>query len=136
MGSEMCIRDRIVNRTKSMLDVLPQVRGRLQDPDSENVEQQPQYANNEYRSVKPEMLVLLGICTHLGCSPKFIPEMGPQPFDANWQGGFFCPCHNSRFDLAGRVYQGVPAPANLKVPPHTYLDASRLLIGVNPEGAA
>ncbi|MFK7956095.1 MAG: ubiquinol-cytochrome c reductase iron-sulfur subunit [Lysobacterales bacterium] len=126
----------VVNRTKPMLDGLPQVRDRLQDPDSDNADQQPEYANNEYRSVKPEMLVLLGICTHLGCSPKFIPEMGPQPFDSNWQGGFFCPCHSSRFDLAGRVFQGVPAPANLKVPPHTYLDASRLLIGVNPEGAA
>ncbi len=126
----------IVNRTKAMLDVLPQVRDRLQDPDSENTDQQPDYAHNEYRSVKPDTLVLLGICTHLGCSPKFVPEMTSQPFDSDWKGGFFCPCHSSRFDLAGRVFSGVPAPANLQVPPHTYLDQSRLLIGVNPEGAA
>ncbi len=83
---------------------------------------------------RSELLVLLGICTHLGCSPKFVPEMTPQPFDSDWSGGFFCPCHNSRFDLAGRVFNGVPAPSNLKVPPYTFLDSDRVLIGVSPQG--
>jgi ubiquinol-cytochrome c reductase iron-sulfur subunit len=126
----------IVRRTPEMLDALPSLRENLRDPDSEIVDQQPEYARNQYRSVQPEVLVLLGVCTHLGCSPRFVPEVEPQPFDPDWKGGFFCPCHNSRFDLAGRVYQGVPAPVNLKVPPHSFLDEGRILIGVGPEGAA
>lgn len=126
----------IVNRSKTMLDTLDDNRDRLRDPESENADQQPGYAQNQFRSVKPELLVLLGICTHLGCSPKFVPEMTPQPFDTDWNGGFFCPCHNSRFDLAGRVYAGVPAPSNLKVPPYTFLDNNRVLIGVDPQGIA
>ncbi|MEM9532233.1 MAG: ubiquinol-cytochrome c reductase iron-sulfur subunit [Pseudomonadota bacterium] len=126
----------VVNRSKPMLDRLQTNRERLRDPDSDNTEQQPEYAQNEFRSVKPELLVLLGICTHLGCSPKFVPEMKPQPFDAEWNGGFFCPCHSSRFDLAGRVFAGVPAPSNLKVPPYSFLDGQRLLIGVGPEGTS
>ena len=126
----------VVSRTPEMLEGLNSVKDNLRDPGSENVEQQPGYAQNEYRSIKPELLVLIGICTHLGCSPKFVPELVPQPFDPNWQGGFFCPCHNSRFDLAGRVYEGVPAPANLKVPPYQFLEGGRVLIGLDAEETA
>lgn len=126
----------IIRRTPAQLAALPGQDARLRDPNSENPEQQPDYAKNEYRSIKPEIAVLVGTCTHLGCSPLFRPELVPQPFDTEWQGGFYCPCHNSRFDLAGRVYQGVPAPTNLKVPPYRFVDENRIEIGVNPEGAA
>ncbi len=126
----------IVHRTPAMLEQLPQLREQLRDPDSDRTEQQPSYARNEFRSIRPEYLVLLGVCTHLGCAPQYFPEMTAQPFDAQWQGGFFCPCHSSRFDMAGRVYQGVPAPVNLEVPPHSYVDDARVLIGVEPQGAA
>ena len=126
----------IIRRTPEMLAALPAQDGRLRDPNSENPEQQPEYAKNAHRSIKPEIAVLVGTCTHLGCSPLFRPELEPQPFDADWKGGFYCPCHNSRFDLAGRVYEGVPAPTNLKVPPYRFVDDNRIEIGVNPEGAA
>jgi ubiquinol-cytochrome c reductase iron-sulfur subunit len=126
----------IIRRTPEMLASLPTVDGRLRDPKSDNVDQQPEYARNEYRSIKPELLVLVGICTHLGCSPTFRPEMMPEPFDADWKGGFYCPCHNSRFDLAGRVFEGVPAPSNLAVPPYHFIDDNHIQIGVDPEGAA
>jgi ubiquinol-cytochrome c reductase iron-sulfur subunit len=126
----------IIRRTPEMLAALPSQDDRLRDPNSENPEQQPEYAKNPHRSIKPEISVLVGTCTHLGCSPRFVPELVPQPFDADWKGGFYCPCHNSRFDLAGRVYEGVPAPTNLKVPPYRFIDDNRIEIGVNPEGAA
>ncbi|HET9047647.1 MAG TPA: ubiquinol-cytochrome c reductase iron-sulfur subunit [Chiayiivirga sp.] len=126
----------IIRRTPEMLAALPTVENRLRDPKSDNTDQQPSYAQNEYRSIKPEVLVLVGICTHLGCSPTFRPEMVPEPFDADWKGGFYCPCHNSRFDLAGRVFEGVPAPSNLAVPPYHFIDDNHIQIGVNPEGAA
>ena len=126
----------IIRRTPEMLAALPAQDSRLRDPNSENPDQQPGYAKNATRSIKPEIAVLVGTCTHLGCSPLFRPELVPQPFDADWKGGFYCPCHNSRFDLAGRVYQGVPAPTNLKVPPYRFVDDNRIEIGVNPEGAA
>ena len=126
----------IIRRTPEMLAALPGQDARLRDPNSDNPEQQPEYAKNPHRSIKPEIAVLVGTCTHLGCSPLFRPELTPQPFDADWKGGFYCPCHNSRFDLAGRVFQGVPAPINLKVPPHHFIDDNRIEIGVNPEGAA
>lgn len=126
----------IVRRTQAQIDALAQLNGRLRDPDSNNPEQQPAYARNLTRSIRPEIGVLVGICTHLGCSPLFKPEMVPQPFDPEWKGGFFCPCHNSRFDLAGRVFQGVPAPSNLQVPPYHFADAQHLVIGVDPQGAA
>jgi ubiquinol-cytochrome c reductase iron-sulfur subunit len=126
----------IIRRTPEQLAALPGQDGRLRDPNSDNPEQQPDYAKNEHRSIKPEIAVLVGTCTHLGCSPLFRPELEPQPFDSEWKGGFYCPCHNSRFDLAGRVYQGVPAPTNLKVPPYRFVDENRIEIGVNPEGAA
>ncbi len=126
----------IIRRTPEMLATLPTQASRLRDPDSENPEQQPEYARNEHRSIKPDLLVLIGTCTHLGCSPTFRPEMIPEPFDSEWKGGFYCPCHNSRFDMAGRVYEGVPAPTNLAVPPHRYLDDNHVQIGVNPEEGA
>jgi ubiquinol-cytochrome c reductase iron-sulfur subunit len=125
----------IIKRTPEQLAALPAQDGRLRDPKSDNPEQQPEYAKNETRSIKPEILVLVGTCTHLGCSPTFRPELEPQPFDSEWKGGFYCPCHNSRFDLAGRVYQGVPAPTNLKVPPYRFIDDNRIEIGVD-QGAA
>ena len=118
----------IVKRTAKNLEDLPTLIGNLRDPDSE-YPQQPEYAKNADRSIKPEILVLVGICTHLGCSPTFRPELAPADLGPDWKGGFFCPCHGSRFDLAGRVYQGVPAPLNLVVPPYMYKSDAMLLIG-------
>ncbi|MGY6588549.1 MAG: ubiquinol-cytochrome c reductase iron-sulfur subunit [Wenzhouxiangella sp.] len=126
----------IMRRTERMLSQLEGLNSRLRDPDSGNVNQQPPYAQNLYRSIRPEILVLNIHCTHLGCVPQVLPEVGPQPFDSNWRGGFFCPCHRSTFDLAGRVFSGVPAIANLLVPPHSFIDDDHVLIGVDPEGAA
>jgi ubiquinol-cytochrome c reductase iron-sulfur subunit len=128
----------IIHRSDEQLAALPAQDARLKDAKSENEDQQPKYAQNGWRSFSDHknIMVLVGICTHLGCSPKFHGELKPEPFDDQWKGGFFCPCHKSRFDMAGRVYNGVPAPANLKVPPYKFADANTLLIGVNPEGAA
>lgn len=126
----------ILRRTPEQLAALPGEDGRLRDPNSDNPEQQPDYARNPFRSIKPDIAVLVGTCTHLGCSPLFKPELQPEPFDNEWKGGFYCPCHNSRFDMAGRVYEGVPAPTNLKVPPYRFLDEGRIEIGVHTEGAA
>lgn len=123
----------IVRRTKEMLATLKQDRGRLRDPDSQQP-QQPGYASNEHRSIKPEYLVLVGICTHLGCSPAFRPDTAPDDLGASWMGGFFCACHGSRFDLAGRVYKSVPAPKNLEVPPYRYTDDRQIVIGESDEG--
>ena len=127
----------IVKRTPAMLDALKTNVALLADPDSKR-EQQPAYAQNAQRSIKPEILVLVGICTHLGCSPSQKFEIGPASgVGDNWPGGFFCQCHGSKFDLAGRVFQGVPAPTNLQVPPHDYLSETRLIIGVDKsQGAA
>lgn len=126
----------IVKRSEKTLSDLPTIDGDLRDPASENVDQQPAYAQNANRSIKPEILVLVGICTHLGCSPTFRPDIGAADLGGeSWLGGFFCPCHSSKFDLAGRVYQGVPAPTNLVVPPHKYLSDNVILIG-DDEGAA
>lgn len=126
----------VVRRTDNMVETLPELEERLLDPDSENANQQPPYCQNTHRSIKPEYLVAVGICTHLGCSPLYSPEVEPKPYDPDWKGGFFCPCHNSMYDLAGRVYKGVPAPANLQVPPYRYLDNDRILVGEDPKGAA
>jgi len=126
----------IVKRTKQMLDVLPTLDVRLRDPKSTNLDQQPEYARNEFRSIKPEISVLVGLCTHLGCSPELVAEIKPEPFDPNWKGGYFCPCHKSRFDLSGRVFDGVPAPINLLVPPHHYESDTTIVIGVDPKGVA
>ncbi len=120
----------IVNRTKEMLDMLGKHDDRLVDPKSEQP-QQPDYCKNPTRSIKPEYLVAVGICTHLGCSPTYRKEIGAADLGADWPGGFFCPCHGSRFDLAARVFKGVPAPINLLIPPHQYVNDSKLLIGVD-----
>jgi ubiquinol-cytochrome c reductase iron-sulfur subunit len=124
----------VVNRTKEMLDSLAKLEDQLADPKSE-MPQQPDYCKNENRSIKPEYLVAVGICTHLGCSPTYRKEVGAADLGAEWLGGFFCPCHGSRFDLAARVYKGVPAPTNLVIPPHQYLSDAKLLIGVDAKGA-
>ncbi len=125
----------IVRRTEANLKNLSVVAGNLRDANSEVESQQPSYAKNEHRSIKPEYLVLVGICTHLGCSPTYRPELGPADLGADWKGGFFCPCHGSKFDMAGRVYQSVPAPTNLVVPPYKYLSDTRILVGED-QGAA
>jgi len=120
----------IVRRTPEMLSTLPALDQVVADPESKNPEQQPAYAANKNRSIKPELLVLVGICTHLGCSPSQKFQVGPASgLDDNWTGGFFCPCHGSKFDLAGRVFKNVPAPTNLPVPPHMFLSDTRILIG-------
>lgn len=128
----------IIHRSEEQLAALPSQDGRLKDAKSDNADQQPKYAQNGWRSYEAHknIMVLVGICTHLGCSPKFHGELKPEPFDDAWKGGFFCPCHKSRFDMAGRVYQGVPAPTNLKVPPYKFADDTTLVIGVDPQGAA
>ncbi len=123
----------IVSRTPEVLEALPGLDGQLRDPESAQ-NQQPGYAKNAYRSIKPEILVLIGICTHLGCSPSYVKQ-DEAPLGGGWPGGFFCPCHGSRFDYAGRVYAGVPAPTNLVVPPHKYLSDTRILIGAAEESA-
>ncbi|MGB8635699.1 MAG: ubiquinol-cytochrome c reductase iron-sulfur subunit [Rhodanobacteraceae bacterium] len=126
----------VVNRTKAQLATLGKDSDRLVDPDSSNSSQQPEYAKNQYRSIKPEWLVVIGICTHLGCVPDYFGEIKPEPFDPDWVGGFYCPCHKSRYDLSARVFQGVPAPANMVVPPYHYVDDTHIQIGVDPKGAA
>ncbi len=125
----------IVRRSAKTLSDLVTLDDKLSDPASENVDQQPAYAQNANRSIKPEISVLVGICTHLGCSPTFRPDIAATDLGADWLGGFFCPCHSSKFDLAGRVYQGVPAPTNLVVPPHKYVSDSVILIGEDGEAA-
>jgi ubiquinol-cytochrome c reductase iron-sulfur subunit len=122
----------VVNRTKAMLDTLPKMDSRVADPHSD-VPQQPSYCKNETRSIKPEFWVAVGICTHLGCSPTYRPEVGPADLGADWLGGFFCPCHQSKFDLAGRVFKGVPAPTNLVVPPYHYQTDTHVVIGEDPK---
>lgn len=125
----------LVRRTKEMLDSLSANESRLRDPNSDVLTQQPEYAHNEYRSIKPEYLILVGICTHLGCSPTYRPEVAPADLGENWKGGWYCPCHGSTYDLAGRVFQNVPAPKNLVVPPHYYLSEKKVLIGEDKKEA-
>jgi ubiquinol-cytochrome c reductase iron-sulfur subunit len=125
----------IVHRTREMVATLQQTDALVADPGS-NQPMQPPYAKNEYRSVKPEWLVLVGICTHLGCSPTDKLSPGPESgLGEDWHGGFFCPCHGSKFDLAGRVFKDVPAPTNLEVPKYQFLTDTRLLIGDDGKGA-
>ena len=124
----------VLNRTPEMLETLAKLEDQLADPNSDK-KQQPDYAKNRTRSIKSEFLVVEGVCTHLGCSPVFRKDVAPADLGSDWLGGFFCPCHGSKFDLAGRVYKHVPAPTNLVVPPHVYLSDSRLLIGSESEGA-
>ncbi len=118
----------VLNRTEQQQQELPKLDGQMADPTSE-VEHQPEYCKNELRSIKPNIFVAIGICTHLGCSPTFRPDVAPADLGADWKGGFFCPCHGSKFDLAGRVYKGVPAPTNLIIPPYKYLTDTTILVG-------
>ncbi len=125
----------VVNRTKEMLDLLSKHDAKLTDAASENTSQQPEYCKNPTRSIKPQYLIVVGICTHLGCSPSYRSEVAPADLGPDWVGGWFCPCHGSRFDLAARVFNGSPAPTNLVIPPHKYLSDTRVLIG-DDQGAA
>lgn len=125
----------VLNRTPEMLANLKKLDSVVADPKSEK-DQQPKYAQNETRSIKPAILVAEGVCTHLGCSPIYRKDIAPADLGADWLGGFFCPCHGSKFDLAGRVYKSVPAPTNLVVPPHMYLSDTSLLIGSDRKESA
>ncbi len=121
----------VLRRTPQMLERLrsESLREQLRDPDSEVESQQPVYAKNEFRAIKPEYLVVIGICTHLGCVPTFRPDVAPADLGPDWPGGYFCPCHGSRFDLAGRVFKGVPAPTNLVIPPHHWVSDTQVMVG-------
>lgn len=120
----------VVRRTPEANAILEEELEHLADPDSEASEQ-PDYAQNAHRSRRPEIGVYLGLCTHLGCSPKFYGKVQPEAFDGDWKGGFFCPCHGSKFDLAGRVERNLPAPTNLTVPPYYYETDTTLVIGLD-----
>ena len=122
----------VMKRTKEMLDAIKQADAKVSDPQS-RVDQQPGYAKNEFRSIKPELMVLVGVCTHLGCSPKHKSAEEKAEMGADWTGGFYCPCHGSKFDFAGRVYKGSPAPINLEVPPYEYVSEGTLVIGEDKE---
>jgi len=124
----------VVRRTREMLDTLKAVSAKLTDPGSRSSEQ-PEYAKNDTRALKPEYMVMEGVCTHLGCSPQLKGAEAKAEMGADWAGGFYCPCHGSKFDYAGRVYKGAPAPLNLPVPPHTYLSDAVLVIGEDKKGA-
>ncbi len=126
----------ILRRSPEMLDRLQNDTAELRDPASENADQQPPYAQNEFRSVKPEILVIVSNCTHLGCVPTSRFEVAPADLGPDWVGGFFCPCHGSKFDLSGRVFAGVPAPTNLVVPPYRFANDDKLIIGEDTEVAA
>lgn len=125
----------IVRRTDEMLKNIEKLNERVKDPQSEAATQQPEYVEGIYRSLKPEIAVLVGICTHLGCVPSYRPEVAPADLGQDWLGGFFCPCHGSHYDLAGRVYQSQPAPLNLEVPPYRYDSDATLTVGLDPEAA-
>ena len=122
----------VIRRTKEMVESLKAVTPRLTDPNSKSSEQ-PKYAENEYRSAKPELMVMEGVCTHLGCSPQLKAADAKAEMGADWVGGFYCPCHGSKFDYAGRVFRGAPAPTNLPVPPYTFVSDAQLLIGEDKE---
>ena len=139
LGQQMRVKWRgqpvwIVRRGEDALASIGLLDDSVRDPASEE-DQQPEYARNAYRSRKPEYLVLIGLCTHLGCSPTYVKATSPHSLGKEWRGGFYCPCHGSKFDYAGRVYQGVPAPTNLVVPPHMYVSDTQIIIGVDGETA-
>lgn len=123
----------IVRRTEEALANLPSMNDRVADPESNRAEQPDYIPKTPERALRPEFAVLIGICTHLGCSPTYRPEIAPADLGDNWLGGYFCPCHGSRFDLSGRVFRAQPAPTNLVIPPHAYLDDNTLIIGIDPE---
>ncbi len=118
----------ILSRTPAVLEILEKDTNKLADPGS-NESEQPDSSNNTYRSIKPEIFVAVGLCTHLGCSPTFRPEIAPHDLGNDWKGGFFCPCHGSGFDLAGRVFKSVPAPHNLIIPPYRYITETQIIVG-------
>ncbi|HIF46987.1 ubiquinol-cytochrome c reductase iron-sulfur subunit [Candidatus Thioglobus sp.] len=125
----------IFKRDKTVLDNLPTLNNELTDPDNTE-DQQPAYANNTHRSINPEIAVIIGICTHLGCSPTYRPEVGAADLGGDaWKGGFYCPCHGSKFDLSGRVYKGVPAPTNLVIPPYHFVTDSLIRLGIDPKAS-
>lgn len=126
----------VLNRSSESLSILPELDGDLADPNSDVTTQQPEYCKNEARSIRDNILVLIGICTHLGCSPTYRPDLAPADLGSEWKGGFFCPCHGSKYDLSGRVYKNMPAPKNLVVPPYHFLGDNRIVIGTDAEGAA
>jgi len=124
----------VIRRTPQMLESLKTVVAKLTDPASRD-SLQPEYAANDYRSLKPDVMVMEGVCTHLGCSPQMKPADAKAEMGGDWAGGFYCACHGSKFDLAGRVFRGAPAPTNLTVPPYTFLSEGTLLIGEDKKGA-
>jgi ubiquinol-cytochrome c reductase iron-sulfur subunit len=124
----------IIRRTEEMLSSIEKLNDKVKDPQSVEP-QQPDYASDVYRSVKPEFAVLVGLCTHLGCVPSYRPEVSPADLGEEWLGGLFCPCHGSRYDMAGRVYLAQPAPLNLEVPPYRYDDEMIITLGLDPEVA-
>lgn len=124
----------VLNRTPEVITTLGTLDSKLADPLS-NESLQPDYSKNALRSIKPEIFVAIGLCTHLGCSPTFRPEIAPADLGDDWKGGFFCPCHGSWFDLAGRVFRGVPAPTNLEIPPYRYISDSLIIIGEDNEAS-
>lgn len=126
----------IFRRSQDVLATLETLDDTLRDPASDVATQQPEYCQNDTRSIRDELMVLVGICTHLGCSPTYRPELAPADLGEDWKGGFFCPCHGSRFDLAGRVFQGVPAPTNLQVPPYHFQGDNLVVVGEDAVGAA
>ncbi len=137
-GSQMTVQWRskpiwILRRTPEMLERLAKLGPRLRDPNSLVTTQQPEYCQNPARSIKPEYYICIGICTHLGCVPSFRPDIAPADLGPEWPGGYFCPCHGSRYDLAGRVYKHVPAPTNLIIPPHRYIASTRVVLGEDPK---
>jgi ubiquinol-cytochrome c reductase iron-sulfur subunit len=124
----------VVRRTPEVLAELPSLDAVVADPGSDQSEQ-PLSAKNESRAIRPEVFVAVGVCTHLGCSPTYRPDIAPADLGADWKGGFFCPCHGSKFDMAGRVYKGVPAPVNLEIPPYHFATETRIVIGLEGEKA-
>ena len=125
----------VLRRTPAMLQALDGLDDQLADPASTN-SVQPDYARNAARALRPEFMIMLGVCTHLGCAPVERFRRGDVEMGADWPGGFYCPCHGSKFDLAGRVFKGMPAPTNLSIPPHTFLDDNRILVGEDQARAA
>jgi ubiquinol-cytochrome c reductase iron-sulfur subunit len=124
----------VLKRTPEALQTIPELDSAVADPMSDSSEQ-PASSKNEVRSIRPEIFVAVGVCTHLGCSPVFRPEVAPADLGADWKGGFFCPCHGSKFDLAGRVYKSVPAPVNLEIPPYYFASENRIVVGLDGEKA-
>jgi ubiquinol-cytochrome c reductase iron-sulfur subunit len=125
----------ILRRSPESVELLSSLNDVMADPTSE-MDQQPEYCQNENRSIREEIAVIVGVCTHLGCSPLYRPEMAPADLGPDWKGGFYCPCHGSKYDLSGRVYKNMPAPKNLPIPPYRFVGDNTVLVGEDPEGVA